>query len=67
MGLPQLKQHQADGKKVDSAPENWDLALAADLLVGKMTVASDYLDVVKCLHGRYLDVYSHPARDQGDG
>jgi hypothetical protein len=35
------------------------LPLAADLLVSKITVASDCMDVVKGLHGRHMGTYSH--------
>jgi hypothetical protein len=35
------------------------LALAADLLVERITVASDCLDVIKELHGQHLGAYSH--------
>jgi hypothetical protein len=34
-------------------------ALAADLLVGNITMGLDCLDVVKGLHGQHLGVYSH--------
>jgi hypothetical protein len=35
------------------------IALAADLLVSKITVASDCMDVVKGLHARHMGTYSH--------